>query len=224
VALAVLTDADLAERCLARDEDAVRELTSRYNQRLFRIARGILKSDAEAEDVVQDTYVRALTGLATFRGDSALGTWLTRIAINEALGRVRRARPIADVADDSPEAPDNVAATTPDPETMMATQESRAMLEEAIDGLPEAFRTVFVARMVEGLSVEETAELFGLRPETVKTRVHRARARLRASLEARLGPAVREAFAFDGIRCDRLTAAVIARLRAGNLSRPHTSN
>ena len=224
MALAVLTDADLAERCLARDEDAVRELTRRYNQRLFRIARGILKSDAEAEDVVQDTYVRALTGLATFRGDSALGTWLTRIAINEALGRLRRTHPVVDIADDSPEAPENTAATTPDPETMMATQESRAMLEEAIDGLPEAFRTVFVARMVEGLSVEETAELFGLRPETVKTRVHRARARLRANLEARLGPAVREAFAFDGVRCDRLTAAVIARLRAGNLSRTYTSN
>ena len=224
VPLAVLTDADLVERCVARDEDAVRELTRRYNQRLFRIARGILKSDTEAEDVVQDTYVRALTGLVNFRGDSALGTWLTRIAINEALGRVRRARPVADIADDSPEAPENLAADTPDPETMMATQQSRAMLEEAIDGLPEAFRTVFVARMVEGLSVEETAELFGLRPETVKTRVHRARARLRANLEARLGPAVREAFAFDGIRCDRLTAAVIERLRPGNLSQPHTSN
>ena len=213
MALAVLTDADLAERCLAREEDAVRELTRRYNQRLYRLARAILKSDAEAEDVVQDTYVRALTGLAKFRGDSTLGTWLTRIAINEALGRVRRARPVVDIEDDSPEAPENVAANTPDPETMMATLESRVMLEGAIDGLPEAFRAVFIARIVEGLSVEETAELFSLRPETVKTRVHRARARLRANLEARLGPAVREAFAFDGIRCDRLTATVIARLR-----------
>jgi RNA polymerase sigma-70 factor (ECF subfamily) len=212
VVVAALTDAELAERCLARDEDAVRELTRRYNQRLYRIARGIVRNDAEAEDVVQETYVRALSGLHKFRGDSALGSWLTRIAINEALGRVRRARPVAQVDDDSPHAADNVAAMTPDPEMQMATHESRELLEQAIDELPDAFRSVFVARMVEGLSVEETAELFGLRPETVKTRVYRARARLRASLEARLGPAVREAFAFDGARCDRLTAAVVARL------------
>ena len=223
IPLTSLADAVLAERCLARDDCAVRELTRRYNQRLYRIARGIVRSDAEAEDVVQDTYVRALTGLERFRGDSALGTWLTRIAINEALGRVRRARPMTNILDDSPNAPDNVATETPDPEKLMATLESRAMLEEAIDQLPDPFRSVFVARIVEGLSVEETAVLFGLRPETVKTRVHRARVRLRAILEARLGPAVREAFAFDGARCDRLTAAVLDRLR-GNLLISPTSN
>jgi len=200
-----LQDAELAERCLARDEDAIRELTRRYNQRLYRIARGILRSDLEAEDVVQDTYIRALAGLERFRGQSALGTWLVRIAINEALGRLRRKKPEA--LDAPPAAP------VPDPETLMATAESRVMLERAIDDLPDAFRSVFVARMVEGLSIEETADLFGLRPETVKTRVHRARARLRANLETQLGPAVRESFAFDGARCDRLTDAVILRLR-----------
>jgi RNA polymerase sigma-70 factor (ECF subfamily) len=200
-----LPDATLAERCLARDEDAIRELTRRYNQRLYRIARGILRSDLEAEDVVQDTYIRALAGLENFRGQSALGTWLVRIAINEALGRLRRKRP------ESLDAPP--AAPVVDPETLMATAESRVMLERAIDDLPEAFRSVFVARMVEGLSIEETADLFGLRPETVKTRVHRARVRLRAHLETQLGPAVRESFAFDGARCDRLTDAVILRLR-----------
>ena len=130
-------------------------------------------SDLEAEDVVQDTYVRALTGLEGFRGDSALGTWLARIAINEALGRLRRKMPEA--LDAPPAAP------VVDPESLMATAESRVMLERAIDELPDAFRSVFVARMVEGMSVEETAELFGLRPETVKTRVHRARVRLRAT-------------------------------------------
>ena len=196
---------DLLERCLARDEDAVRELTRRYNQRLYRIARGILRSDLEAEDVVQDTYIRALAGLEGFRGQSALGTWLVRIAINEALGRLRRQKPEAIEA--------LPAAPVVDPETLMATAESRVMLERAIDDLPDAFRSVFVARIVEGLSIEETAELFDLRPETVKTRVHRARARLRANLETQLGPAVRESFAFDGARCDRLTDAVILRLR-----------
>jgi RNA polymerase sigma-70 factor (ECF subfamily) len=203
--LTELPDATLAERCLARDEDAIRELTRRHNQRLYRIARGILRSDLEAEDVVQDTYIRALDGLERFRGQSALGTWLVRIAINEALGRARRKKPEA--LDAPPAAP------VVDPETLMATAESRVMLERAIDDLPDAFRSVFVARMVEGLSIEETADLFGLRPETVKTRVHRARVRLRASLETQLGPAVRESFAFDGVRCDRLTDAVILRLR-----------
>ena len=200
-----LPDATLAERCLARDEDAVRELTRRYNQRLYRIARGILRSDLEAEDVVQDTYIRALAGLEGFRGQSALGTWLVRIAINEALGRLRRQKPEAIEA--------LPAAPVVDPETLMATAESRVMLERAIDDLPDAFRSVFVARIVEGLSIEETAELFDLRPETVKTRVHRARARLRANLETQLGPAVRESFAFDGARCDRLTESVLRRLR-----------
>ena len=200
-----LPDVTLAERCLARDEDAIRELTRRYNQRLYRVARGILRSDLEAEDVVQDTYIRALAGLKGFRGQSSLGTWLVRIAINEALGRLRRKKPEA--LDAPPAAP------VVDPETLMATAESRVMLERAIDDLPDAFRSVFVARIVEGLSIEETADLFGLRPETVKTRVHRARVRLRASLETQLGPAVRESFAFDGARCDRLTDAVILRLR-----------
>jgi RNA polymerase sigma-70 factor (ECF subfamily) len=200
-----LPDAMLAERCLARDEDAIRELTRRYNQRLYRLARGILRSDLEAEDVVQDTYIRALAGLEGFRGQSSLGTWLVRIAINEALGRLRKKKPEA--LDAPPAAP------VVDPETLMATAESRVMLERAIDDLPDAFRSVFVARIVEGLSIEETADLFGLRPETVKTRVHRARVRLRANLETQLGPAVRESFAFDGARCDRLTDAVILRLR-----------
>ena len=210
--VAELTDGELTAQCLARNEDAIRELTRRYNQRLYRIARSIVRDDAEAEDVVQDTYVRALTGLEKFRGQSALGTWLVRIAINEALQRVRRRRPLESMDDETVlDAP--IADAGPTPEMLMYTQESRAMLEAAIDDLPDAFRSVFVARMVEGLSVEETADLFSLRPETVKTRVHRARARLRANLEAQIGPAVREAFAFDGERCDRLTNAVLLRMR-----------
>jgi RNA polymerase sigma-70 factor (ECF subfamily) len=204
-----LTDEVLVERCRLRDEDAVRVLTTRYNQRLFRLARGIVRNDGEAEDVVQETYVRAFTGLEKFRGEANVGTWLTRIAINEALGRLRKQRPTVDI--DTVPLPSTDAST--DPESVMTQVDLRALLERSIDKLPDPFRVVFVARLVEGLSVEETADLLGLRPETVKTRVHRARARLRASIEQEVGGAARTAFAFDGERCRRTTEAVIRRLR-----------
>jgi len=217
VDLSALSDEDLVERCRARDEAAVRTLTKRYNQRLFRIARGILRQDAEAEDVVQEAYVRAFTSLDRFRGESAFGTWLTRIAMNEALGRLRKRKPTVEWPEGGDEPlrahilqfPTSAAA---DPETTMASRQIRAVLEQAIDNLPDAFRSVFVARIVEGLSVEETAELFGIRPETVKTRVHRARTRLRADLEAQFGTTVTGAFRFDGARCDRMTDGVVRRL------------
>ena len=204
-----LSDDELLRRCRDRDEDAVRAMTQRYSRRLYRIARGILRDDAEAEDVVQDTYVRAFTALDRFRGDAAIATWLTRIAMNEALGRLRRRRPTVDI-DDHPAA----ASSADDPEAMMVQGEIRRLLERSIDQLPDTFRSVFIARMVEGMSVEETAALFGLRPETVKTRVHRARVRLRADLGRELGPSLNEAFSFDGERCARITARVIARLNA----------
>jgi RNA polymerase sigma-70 factor, ECF subfamily len=209
VASEALTDEVLVERSRHRDEDAVRVLTRRHSRRLYRIARGILRDDADAEDVVQETYVRAFTSLERFRGDAAFGTWLTRIAMNEALGRVRRRRPHADI-DDHPA----LSATHEDPETMTAQREIRDRLEQSIDNLPDIFRSVFVARMVEGLSIEETADLLGLRPETVKTRVHRARLRLRADLGASLGARAADAFPFDGPRCTAMTEAVVQRLRA----------
>jgi len=204
-----VSDLELARRCAARDEEAVRELTNRYNQRLFRIARSILRSDADAEDAVQDAYIRALEHIGQFRGDSALGTWLTRITINEALGRSRRRS--REVSDGLSMEPRVVRPGVPTPEKVMETQQTRALIERAIDRLPDDFRLVFVARMVEGLSVQETADLFDLKPETVKTRVHRARARLRADLESHVTPAVREAYAFDGDRCARMTERVVSR-------------
>ena len=204
--LETLPETELVERCRARDDASVRVITRRYSRRLYRIARGILRNDAEAEDVVQETYVRAFTGLDRFRGDAGFGTWLVRIAMNEALGRLRRRRPVVDV-ESVP-----AASKTPDPEATMVQSELRGVLERSIDELPDAFRTVFIARMVEGMSVEETAELFGLRPETVKTRVHRARLRLRADIDRQMGPMVPEAFAFDGERCASITARVLARL------------
>ncbi|HKS86327.1 MAG TPA: RNA polymerase sigma factor [Pseudolabrys sp.] len=215
-----LSDDELVRQARERNEAAVRVITTRYNRRLFRIARSILRNDAEAEDVVQETYVRAFTGLDMFRGDAAFGTWITRIAMNEALGRLRRRRPTVDW--DSYGMNRNQAeiihfpasAASSDPEKTMAQSEIRAVLEQAIDELPDAFRSVFVARIVEGMSVEETADLFGLQPETVKTRLHRARVLLRTELDRQLGPALTSSFPFDGRRCERMTDIVVARVCA----------
>lgn len=199
-------------------EGIVRELTGQHNQRLFRVARAILGRDADAEDAVQEAWVRALSNLDEFRGDSAFSTWLTRILINEAYGRLRRQRPVVDfTADVEPALRAHIlkfpaASSRPDPEATMASSEVRVLIERAIDALPEPFRVVFVARVVEDMSVEETADLLGLRPETVKTRLHRARARLRRALEAQVSSAQATAFQFDGERCARMTEAVLARL------------
>lgn len=214
-----LDDEALVRLARTRDESAVRALTRRYNRRLYRIARSILRNDGEAEDVVQETYVRAFTGLDMFRGDAGFGTWITRIAMNEALGRLRRRRPTVDWETyGENRTPAEiihfpVSAASNDPERTMAQGEIRAVLERSIDELPDSFRAVFVARIVEGLSVEETADLFGLRIETVKTRLHRARALLRGALEAELGPALTETFPFDGRRCERMTETVLRRLK-----------
>jgi len=216
-----LGDEDLVRMARARDEAAVRAITKRYNRRLFRIARSILRNDAEAEDVVQETYVRAFTGLDMFRGDAAFGTWITRIAMNEALGRLRRRRPTVDWEtyggnrNDAEIINFPVSAAGIDPEKAMAQSEIRAVLEHAIDELPDAFRAVFVARIVEGMSVDETADLFGLQPETVKTRLHRARVLLRAELDKQLGPALTSSFPFGGRRCERMTETIVQRICAG---------
>lgn len=215
-----LTDQELVDLARKRDEAAVRALTQRYNRRLFRIARSILRNDAEAEDVVQETYVRAFTGLDTFRGDAAFGTWITRIALNEALGRLRKQRPTVDWESYGANRPQAeiihfpASAAGGDPERAMAQGEVRAVLEQAIDALPDSFRIIFVARIVEGMSVKETADLFGLQPETVKTRLHRARRLLRAELDKQFGPALTVSFPFGGQRCARMTEAVVHRICA----------
>lgn len=212
---------ELVARARNRDEAAVRTIIRQNNQRLFRIVRAIVKDDSEAEDIVHETYIRAFTGLGKFRGESSLGTWLTRIAINEAYGRLRRRRPAVDldsiaathVADAEIIPFPSWAAAQGDPERTMAQHEINQILERAIDALPEAFRIVLVARLVEEMSIEETASLLGLRPETVKTRLHRARARLRADLERQVGPMLTAAFPFAGRRCERMADAVVAHLR-----------
>jgi RNA polymerase sigma-70 factor (ECF subfamily) len=212
------TDTELVRRVIARDEAAVRAIMQANNRRLYRLARGILRNDGEAEDVVQETYVRAFTHLDSFRGDSSLATWLSRIAMNEALGRLRRQRPSVDWTTLEPSTLNAqiiqfpVSATSDDPEKSMAQREIQHVVEQAIDELPEAFRIVFITRVIEGMNVEETAEILDLKPETVKTRLHRARTMLRTSVEKKIGPVVMEAFPFAGKRCERLTNAVLARL------------
>jgi RNA polymerase sigma-70 factor (ECF subfamily) len=221
IAPAGATDVELVRRALARDEAAVRAIIQANNRRLYRLARGILRNDSEAEDVVQETYVRAFTHLESFRGDASLATWLARIAMNEALGRLRRQRPSVDVNDLAPgvlEAqiiPFPLAAASEDPEKSMAQREIQQVVEHAIDELPEAFRIVFITRVIEGMNVEETAELLALKPDTVKTRLHRARAMLRENVEKKIGPVVMEAFPFAGKRCERLTEAVLKKLGLG---------
>jgi RNA polymerase sigma-70 factor (ECF subfamily) len=218
VAPARSTDAELVGRANAREEAAIRSIMQSNNRRLYRIARGILRNDSEAEDVVQETYVRAFTNLESFRGDSSLATWLARIAMNEALGRLRRQRPSVDLSTLAPGVLEAQIIQFPlsgmpdDPEKSMAQREIQHVVEHAIDELPEAFRIVVITRVIEGMSVEETADILDLKPETVKTRLYRARTLLRDNVEKKIGPVVMEAFPFAGKRCERLTDAVLRRL------------
>ena len=214
---------DEALVALARkgDEAAVRALVKRHNQRLYRVARGVVATDAEAEDVVQEAYTRAFTRLDGFRGDAAFPTWLTRIALNEAYGRLRRDRDHVGVEQiDAAGAfgQGNVVmfSTTPssnDPESDAGREQVRQVLERAIDELPEAFRIVFVLREIQGLSTEETADVLSIAAGTVKTRLHRARRLMRLALEKALSPRFSEVFPFAGERCGRIADRVVERLR-----------
>lgn len=189
----------------------------RHNRTLWRIARGILGDDGEAEEAVQDAYLRAFTSLDAFRGESSLGTWLARIAINEALRRAQRRRATVDldeVADTLPTDHAGSATMAPPsgPEHAAMRAEMRRMIEHAVDALPAAFRTVFIMRVVEQMNVEETAAALGIPTATVKTRLHRATSQLRLALGAEFAAILDDSFPFGGARCDRLTAAVLALL------------
>lgn len=218
--LDALDDRALVERARDRDGAAVRLIMQRHNRRLYRVARGVLHDDAEAEDVVQEAYVRAFTHLDGFRGEAQLSTWLTRIALNEALGRLRRRRMMVELKDVdtfNEQGEDRViylpsARRDSDPEAAATRAEVRRLLEQAVDRLPVPFRMVFMLRDIEELSVEETAAHLCLRPETVKTRLHRARRLLRQSLDRTLSSAVGELFPCAGARCARITEAVLIKL------------
>ncbi|TKD45072.1 MAG: RNA polymerase sigma factor [Mesorhizobium sp.] len=203
----------LVGRALAREGGAFHTIIKMHNQRLYRIARSVVRNDSEAEDIVQEAYVRAFAQLGDFRGESSLATWLSRIVINEALGRLRkRRRTVAMPQSLQAEIIKFPFNPSDDPERTMAQRQILELVERATDRLPDVYRTVFVARVIEGLSIDETAELLDVRPETVKTRLHRARALVRKALDDQIGPVLLDAFPFAGRRCERLTAAVMQRL------------
>jgi RNA polymerase sigma-70 factor (ECF subfamily) len=215
------TDAEIAARAAAGDAAAFEQIMRRHNRLLFRTARSILKADAEAEDALQEAYLHVWRAIGGFRADARLSTWLVRIVINEALGRLRR-RGAQVIALDSPmESGDAWTETgmegNPDerPDRAAMRSELRAQMEARIDALPEAFRTVFMLRAVEEMSVEEVSAALGLREATVRTRFFRARALLREGLERDIDMTMADAYSFDGARCDRIVRQVIARLADG---------
>ena len=220
-----LDEAELVRLAQAGDPEAFRAIMQRGNQRLFRVARGVVRDDAEAEDVLQEAYVRAFAAIGGFRGEAGVMTWLTRIVLNEARGRLRKRRPMVGLEQIEAAQMDGAqvirfpnAFGTASPEADAARAQIRALIEHAVDELPEAFRVVFIMRDIEECSIEETAANLDIRPETVKTRLHRARRLLREALDAKLASTMAEAFPFMGARCSRITEAVLARLVAEGIT------
>ena len=217
-----VTDEEVVRRVRAGEPALFEILVRRHNQRLFRVARAILKDEAEAEDVMQQAYVNAYTHLHQFEERSQFSTWLVRIALNEAFARRRKQQALASLTDvesdfsrDRAASMEEPQSTQPDPERQAYAQELQRVLEQAVDMLPDTYRTVFMLRDIEGLSTSETGEGLGLGEEAVKTRLHRARAMIRQSIRGRIGDAAAGAFQFHAPRCDRVVAAVLGRIRQG---------
>lgn len=219
-------DAEIAARVTQGDAEAFRLLMRRHNQMLYRAARSILKDDAEAEDAVQDGYMRAYGAIGSFRGDSKLSTWLTRIVVNEALGRARKRSRSAEIIRMDGNVDQDIEAAevnsdekhSGEPEHAALGAETRRLIERKIDSLPDAFRAVFVMRALEELTVEETAAVLDIPEGTVRTRFFRARALLRDALAREIDFALEDAFAFAGDRCDRIVAGVLARIGTSRAS------
>ena len=205
-------DAELLALMRRGEPAAFAALMRQNNRRLYRLARSIVRDESEAEDVVQETYVRALAHLDDFRGEASLTTWLARIAANEALGRLRRRRPTVDLAQAENVVPLPGLGAAINPENAAARREVRRVIERAVDELPASFRTVFMLRAVEQMSIDETAALLGIPAETVKTRFHRANRQLRQALSAEFASILDDAFPFAGARCDALMGRVLARI------------
>jgi RNA polymerase sigma-70 factor, ECF subfamily len=221
VSPSTLTDVEVVKRVRAGERALFELLMRRHNQRLYRVARAVVKDEAEVEDVMQQAYLNAYTHLDQFEERSQFSTWLTRIGLNEAFARRRKMRLTQSMAELPSSGDENrggfmdlVTSAQPDPEHQAYARELHRVLEDAVDALPETYRTVFMLRDVEGLSTSETGEGLGLGDEAVKTRLHRARVMIRRAVTARLGVVAAGAFQFQALRCDRVVAAVLARISA----------
>ena len=211
-----LSDEEIVERVLAGETALFELLMRRYNQRVYRVSRGILRDDAEAEDVMQDAYVRAYQNLGQYAGRAKFSTWLVRIAVHECLARVQRRSRLQSIDDEAQGVGmmNVLVSRTPDPERSAASAEASALLEAAVLGLPESYRSVLMMRDIEEMSTAETAECLSITEENVKTRLHRAHAMLRRDLYARTGAAKSNAFTFGRERCDRIVARVLQKISA----------
>lgn len=210
-----INDEEVIARVRAGDKASFEIVMRRYNQRLYRAARAILRDDLLAGDLVQEAWVRACQHLGDFAGRASFSTWILRITVNEGLARLRTAKRYAEKRERTGAEGgrmDRFTSSAPDPEQQAAASQMRALLEQLIDGLPDANRTVFMLRDVEGMSTYETSEVLGITEENVKVRLHRARASLREMLSLHAGIQSREAFSFLGVRCDRIVKRVFERI------------
>ena len=207
-----LEDEAVLNRVRRGETDLFEVVMRRYNRRVYRVVRAIVRDDDEASDVTQEAHVNAFMHLHDFSGRARFSTWLTRIAVHEALARVRR-RSRLESLDDTDSEDVLMTSSSPGPEDRASNGELRVLLERAVDSLPEVFRTTFVLRSIENLSVAETAEILGVPEDTVKTRHYRARERLQSWLSHRVGGALPVLFDFDGERCDRVVTNVLQRVR-----------
>jgi len=211
---AELPDAEVVRRVLGGEPALFEVLMRRYNQRVFRAIRSVLRDDQESEDAMQQAWLDAYSHLGQYQGAASFSTWLTRIALNQALGRTGRKARMTSI-EDLPEEAEAMRSTMQDPEGRAADRELGRMMEEAVDALPDLYRSVFVLREIEGMSTADAALALGASEEAVKVRLHRARLALRDGLYARVGSAAQGAFAFLGWRCDRMVASVMGRILGG---------
>jgi len=211
-----LSDEEVVARVLAGEAGMFEIVMRRHNQRLYRVTRAILRNDGEAEDVMQDTDVRAYEHLDQFAGRAKFSTWLTRIAVHEALARQHRRnryQELEPMSEREGDPMDRFASLAPDPEQQASNSEVRELLEEAIEKLPDAYRTIFMLRDVEDMSTTDAADVLEITEENVKVRLHRARALLRKSLYARAGMERKEVFTFHAVRCDRVVKNVFGSIQ-----------
>ena len=202
----ILHDTEIVRRVRAGETALFEILMRRHNQRIYRVARAVVKDESDVEDVMQQAYINAFTHLDQFEDRAQFSTWLTRIALNEAFGRRKKIRPGNEELMDTHKSP------LADPERQAYAQELNRVLEDAVDALPESYRTVFMLRDIEGLSTSQTAKGLGLGDEAVKTRLHRARAMVRRAVTERIGATTADAFQFHATRCDRVVKGVLDRV------------